>query len=184
MKKDDFLEFIEYMKGFYPNFKLANNDVISVWLDALNKYDLKESKRAVNIFYKNSKSKYEPTLGQLRDILNINEEIPEEAHIEVKPDLDMRYKDFDKSLGKMNYLVPHYTEVLNLIRQGNFDFVENKEEPSYDDFKKAMRQWCNEVYGRDEFFSQGCGYDLNPNAPKHNLNKQAKNLLNGLAKGW
>lgn len=151
MKRMEVKHFEEFMRKYYPNFKLANDELISTWVSELARFPLRDCERAITVYYAHSKTRYEPTLGQLKEILEANEVKTSEPMEKVEPDYDIRYQKLDKENGEMNWLVPHYATVWRLVKIGRFPFVREALHPTYEEFRECMKRWCWENYNRAHF---------------------------------
>lgn len=151
MKRMEVKHFEEFTRKYYPNFKLANDELVSTWVSELARFPLKGCERGIAIYYARSKTRYEPTLAQLKELLEENEVKPLEPTEKVEPDYGLKYQKLDKENGDMNWLVPHYSEVWRQIKRDRWPFVVNIYHPTHEEFRECMKRWSRAKFGREYF---------------------------------
>lgn len=127
---------------------------IEAWREAFAEYPLYEVSKAINHFYVKKSSKTRPNIAQLMAILqetNATKELEEIKTEKVELPFWLKYQQQDRETGDMSWLVPHYQIVGTLISQDYFPWVQNIYNPSYEDFREAMKRWSFETYGREYF---------------------------------
>ena len=160
------LEILKHIAELYKgdvtdeDFVLEMQDkenLVKMWSDAFDGYLLRDVLDAIDEYFTFKNNKSAPRIQQILAMLNSKnihretEDVIPEKKEKVELPFWLKYQQQDRETGDMSWLVPHYQIVGRLIEQDYFPWVQNIYNPSYEDFRAAMKQWSVETYGREYF---------------------------------
>lgn len=127
---------------------------IQAWKEAFENFLLYDVLKAIDHYYVKKSSKTRPNIAQITAILHESGSRPDlyKGPVEkVEPDVDIKMVMIDNENGEMNWLVPHYSAVWDLIRINYFPFVADINNPTHEEFRDCMKRWSRQQFGRDYF---------------------------------
>lgn len=160
----------------------GKENLVKMWKDAFEGYYLRDILDVIDEYFTYKNNKSAPRIQQILAMLNSknihNETVETTAPVEkVEMPFWLKYQKQDAETGDMSWLVPHYQIVGRLIEQDYFPWVQNIYNPSYDDFREAMKRWSFETYGREYFVESDNQFNALPLEVQKAKYEQAREVL-------
>lgn len=172
------LEILRHIEELYKNdiseedflIKVQGKETqISAWAEAFSDYELSDVLNVLDEYFAKRNNRTPPRIAQIKAMLNANgiieEKKTESTHEDYLPDYDIRYMNEDVENGDCHYNRYYYTEALKRIRNNEYLFVKDIQNPTKSELKEVMEELCEKKTGnkieflsRNDLISQG--YDM------------------------
>ena len=182
MRKNDFNDWVNFVRTAFPSFNpLASDLMLEAWQEVLKNASLEQAKIAVRQYVVEKSSKYEPQPKEIAEILKANKpnviDLTEETEKARELDYDLRYQQLDKENGDMSWLVPHYQQVWVEIKDGKYPFVQDKLNPTHEEFREALKRFSQVRWGRWWFCESKNQIDAMTPEEQEKLRKKCEETL-------
>jgi hypothetical protein len=127
MQKYEFNNWVEFVKGVFPNFNPAKSELmLDAWKEVIKNHTLDQAKTAVKQYVVEKSSKFEPQPKEIADILKANkpvDKVVEEVGGVIQDYADKRFHD-DIVLGVCRHNLYIYRQTYKTYNRINQELLE------------------------------------------------------------